>query len=300
MIMLSTLPLTISTNTITIVIMITFVVIFILTAILTLLSIPNWIKIEDTYKKTLFNSLILEVIGVIILVAAYAFGIKKNNNEEITSKDDKLVINNLGYTIGERDTILKSSYLQKIPSLKFNPDFSAEKTELNIESQDNVKIGKIGIDDLKQTGFFNSLGVFQASDYTNIRWKPNANGIWEIVKVDQKSLKERPTYSSEYLDNIRFDIYTISNGSDPQYRIIDNKDTIDHWTSDFSYRTRAPISYLTWRQNIITKAHECFHYIFLITGADFTSKKLSDHYVDVMQIRVSPLISPQVAKKQNI
>ncbi len=46
----------------------TFLIIFIATAILTLASLPEWIKIPDKYRKVLFTTLIVEVVGCVIIL----------------------------------------------------------------------------------------------------------------------------------------------------------------------------------------------------------------------------------------
>ena len=44
----------------------TFIFIFIATALLTLLALPGWVRIEEKYKKQLFKLLIVEVIGLVM------------------------------------------------------------------------------------------------------------------------------------------------------------------------------------------------------------------------------------------
>ena len=43
-----------------------FIGIFILTALLTLLSLPGWVKLDEWYQKKLFLALIIEVVCVVI------------------------------------------------------------------------------------------------------------------------------------------------------------------------------------------------------------------------------------------
>lgn len=50
-----------------------FLVIFSLTALITLASLPNWIHIDEKYKKPLFTSLILEVVGAVVILFSQTF-----------------------------------------------------------------------------------------------------------------------------------------------------------------------------------------------------------------------------------
>jgi hypothetical protein len=55
-------------DTIFVVLISLFIVIFLATAVLTLCALPGWIKIPDNYFKTLFYALILEVISCVFMV----------------------------------------------------------------------------------------------------------------------------------------------------------------------------------------------------------------------------------------
>ncbi len=62
----------------------TFVSIFIATAILTIASLPGWIKIPSNYQKALFSALILEVIACVVILfkQTMMFDIKLKPNVE--------------------------------------------------------------------------------------------------------------------------------------------------------------------------------------------------------------------------
>ena len=45
-----------------------FIAIFVATAIITLCSLPDWIKIPENYRKALFSALIIEVVACVILL----------------------------------------------------------------------------------------------------------------------------------------------------------------------------------------------------------------------------------------
>src|SRR3954452_11405487 len=44
----------------------TFLAIFIVTAALTLASLPGWIRIPETYRSKLFTALLLQVVGSVV------------------------------------------------------------------------------------------------------------------------------------------------------------------------------------------------------------------------------------------
>lgn len=67
-----------------------FLAIFILTAVITILSLVNMVKIEPYYKKQLFRVLILQVIGVIVTFVSN--GIISNSTTNIS---EELLINNV-------------------------------------------------------------------------------------------------------------------------------------------------------------------------------------------------------------
>lgn len=67
-----------------------FLAIFILTAVITILSLVNMVKIEPYYKKQLFRVLILQVIGVIVTFVSN--GIISNSTTNIS---EELLVNNI-------------------------------------------------------------------------------------------------------------------------------------------------------------------------------------------------------------
>ena len=66
-----------------------FLAIFVLTAIITLCSLPGWIDIGEWYKKKLFLALILEVVGCIVLM--FRNGVINADVEEPCFDEEKYV-----------------------------------------------------------------------------------------------------------------------------------------------------------------------------------------------------------------
>ena len=67
-----------------------FLAIFILTAVITILSLVNMVKIEPYYKKQLFRVLILQVIGVIVTFVSN--GLVSNSTTNIS---EELLVNSI-------------------------------------------------------------------------------------------------------------------------------------------------------------------------------------------------------------
>lgn len=64
----------------------TFLAIFVSLAVLTVGSLPGWIKIPETYRKKLFATLVLQVIGCVVLFAKQTFDAK---NKPINPIEDR-------------------------------------------------------------------------------------------------------------------------------------------------------------------------------------------------------------------
>ncbi len=143
---------------------IVFLVIFALTAVITLLSLPNWIKIGEWYKKKLFGILILQVVGAVIMVYKDKHQISTQTNINPT-----------------QDTV----YLRKI----FDPErpLSVQKRETEetyYVKNGNNKLGYINcsleqgqiIDDSIRTKRFNNLYYVKKENKVS-----NLKNFWFII-----------------------------------------------------------------------------------------------------------------------
>jgi len=93
-----------------------FIAIFVATAIITLGSLPGWIKIPDSYRKVLFSALLLEVASCILLLFGKYFLEDKAPNS--------VHIDGVGLT-SEGELIHLSSWNENLLSLK--PEDFADK-----------------------------------------------------------------------------------------------------------------------------------------------------------------------------
>lgn len=112
-----------------------FLAIFILTAVITILSLVNMVKIEPYYKKQLFRVLILQVIGVIVTFVSN--GIISNSTTNIS---EKLLVNNIN---GWDWSYPESSWKTKMHFKKENDSLYLQGTTYcykNGKSQPPIKI----------------------------------------------------------------------------------------------------------------------------------------------------------------
>lgn len=160
---------------------ITFISIFIVTAIITLASLPGWIKIPNNYLKILFSSLILEVIASIFVYSKQA-----NQFEcKIEKQGEWIAMNLVDGRIIQPKVIFKDSsknILLGIAPSEIDPKmqeavFSIEKDEhsFNIRNKDNLQIGKVKYSSLKHAKLFNTLKsgqgeIAESNDYKVIKY----------------------------------------------------------------------------------------------------------------------------------
>lgn len=229
----------------------TILVIFGLTAILALLSIPDWIKIPEWYKKKLFTALIIEVA---VAVIAY-FGFLTYNKDDVESK---------------------SGSAQMVDSKKLlTPSIDSTKQYISVKSDANP-VGRFSVLSLDGTGLFNTIdqAVAESNDYTLVKWEKRESGWVQIGNY----LKGCP-FSLKVLDSTNGVIYQIwqNENPDPLYCstesskrdvfAVDNR--VIHFAED--------------------KANNLY-YLFRITEANMNPHSGRIPYAHVLQIRIKPLL----------
>lgn len=162
----------------------TFLAIFVLTAIIALLSLPGWIKIHDKYRKKLFTCLILEVIACIVFLFS---DLLLNNN--VKKKVEKLqteyflMEKNTGrlYRVSvtpkkegiheeEQEIIKKNEYSLEMDGVKKE----SFKITLNNDNKKQEIHGKILLSEIERSGLFNSLNIVNNGDIAIIDFYPYA------------------------------------------------------------------------------------------------------------------------------
>ena len=261
-----------------------FIVIFILTAVLTLASLPDWIKIPEWYKKKLFTALILEVIGVILIIVRGAIGGDAKTAQSYTFPEEYQWV--ALYESGEsarpripkanksdttcNELVLGSEGFKKLPELVLNACFKENsKVDLVIESTNGVKLGKLSSESLSDLGFFNLIpDVTANTDHSIIRWE-KLGGKWE------RNMK----YDDFLDDEVKFEVYNGDAGL-ARYRIYNTKDTVytSKKNSEFNQKSRS-IHFCKNSKNE--------YFLFRITsGTPFDTIKTP--HVNIEQIKIAP------------
>ena len=177
-----------------------FLIIFGLTAILTVLSIPEWIKIPEWYKKKLFTALILEVVGAIVIVFS---GLNKTGDQQ----DIKPVIECKHQHLGERNPL----------KYTINEDDNLEIAD------DSLLLGYISKNKLRKNGIFNTIESgdgFNAA-YGTIKWEKESTGWTQTESIancklniqvyDSAGLKYRIRYNEKVLFPLEGSTFNFNN-----------------------------------------------------------------------------------------
>lgn len=189
-----------------------FLFIFALTAILSILSLPNWIKIPEWYRKKLFVALLLEVVGAIIMMFNQSFlGSDQDGTSHQLSENRFLVLNEAGLVIQPSIQIdaVDTSYAFTFGNMSFDalPKLECYLTEesMIVRSSNNVDLGEVSHEMLKHVGIFNTIKtakgeVSSSHNYTLVKWKKNEET--ENKWVNRGSyLEDSPFHLKVYDDN---------------------------------------------------------------------------------------------------
>ncbi len=264
-----------------------FIGIFVLTALLTLASLPNWIKLDEWYRQKLFIALILEVVGIVVLAAQGFFGVSKGDVYDLPPNRDWIALYEDGDVRqpaltkkGEVDSIvlLGKETLNKTPELHLELDFnSSSKLSMLVKSQNDKVLGKISDYELGEKGLFNLIpDVSSSQNFRHIRWQID-NGKWQRVDTTIN----RVPYGDFFGKDVRFEVYPVRGGA--QYRIFNKVDTVYESTvSDLNVSNRT-IHFCKDSENV--------YYLFRITAADLTGANGRIPFVNLLQIKLEPSVN---------
>lgn len=262
-----------------------FIGIFVLTALLTLASLPNWIKLDEWYRQKLFVALILEVIGIIVIAGRGIFGVSDGQVYELPhnmnwvalyedgdAKQPELILKG-----SDKDSIvlLGKDSLDKLAELQLGLDFNkSSKLNLLVKSQNGKTLGKISDYELGDIGLFNLIpDVSSSNNFQNIRWQID-NGRWRRVDT----LINNVSYAEFLGKDVRFEVYSSPSGT--RYRIFNKTDTV--------YNSSANDLNLKNRTVHFCKDSDNVYYLFRITAADLTK---SPAFVNLAQVKLQPSIN---------
>ncbi|NDV77521.1 hypothetical protein [Dysgonomonas sp. 511] len=229
----------------------TILVVFGLTAALAVLSIPDWIKISEWYKKKLFLALIIEI--VVAVISYFAF----------LTYDKKAV----GSASLADTNIVDSTRL-------LTPYVDSQKQFINLKSENNT-VGRFAVLSLDGTGLFNTIdqAVAESSDYALVKWEKQASG-W----TKQGNYLKGCPYYLKVTDSARGTIYQIqeNDNSEPVYCSTESS------KSDVFAVDNRVIHFVEDKMNNV-------YYLFRITEANLNPISRLP-FVHVLQIKIKPVL----------
>ena len=194
-------------------IIIIFLVIFIASAAITLASLPGWIKIPESYQKTLFTALILEVVACVFLLFKQAniennkLRLNREHEWAAISTDGKLFqlkVNDSVVGLGAKEFEQKARTMATYKMVK-EPDPKDAMTVDFLVKNDSTYIGKVSMESLKAMNLFNGIETsgseFERITFTESsdRWVCNESfpDSWNITVVMDGKYSISDTKTSE-------------------------------------------------------------------------------------------------------
>lgn len=241
-----------------------FIAIFVGTALLTLLSLPEWIKINEWYKKKLFNALILEVVGAVVLLFTYL--IEDKSEIEVKTDPNQVVIN--------RNT-------------EFKPTWDSKSGDIEIGMQDTtLVIGKVSSNEIFDLGLFNTIktSTVDSKDYALMEFRQQNNWRNTRGKIDECPF-EYEVYSNLEKGKL---CYRIKDKA-TQKVLVDssNSSKIDDFATD--NRIHHVLRYDNPEMNITE------YYLYRITDANLQQGNL---YVQVLLLKIKPSLEKDPLRNQ--
>lgn len=269
------------------ILMYVFIGIFVLTAALTLASLPNWIKLDEWYRKKLFLALILEVVGIIVLAAGRIFNPEETVKFEPPTDNSWIALNCHGQVVAPQIKVIDKSKntvdsirlgadcLSSTPELKLKMDFlESSEVSLLVKSADGVTLGRITDSALKNAGLYNLIqDVSTRNSYVNIRWVKDGKSWRRFFGVINKT-----SYDDFQDDEVVFKVYDTKAGT--KYMIYNKTDTV--------YRSGTEEIDTPYRIIHFCKNSKNEYYLFRITSASFEAEV---PFVNLIQIKLQPDIS---------
>ena len=237
-----------------------FIGIFILTALLTLLSLPGWVKLDVWYQKKLFLALIIEVVGVVITLFSHTF-INSDNTSKIAQLPPKAIISSDSIWLNEKGI---NMFLDIITQAKDSSNTVFQELILDKSAIQSLKL-------------FNSITL-----------KDSQNESSAILKFRRDADNQNRWYHKEgeiIGCPYRYEVYDAKTG--PNYRIIKDSDTIknsfgEHTTNVFDKGKR---KYLLYPYSN-PENNEKLYYLYRVIAADLENSLQEKQFVDVFLLEI--------------
>ena len=165
-------------------IIVIFLIIFVATAAITLASLPGWIKIPEGYQKTLFTSLILEVVACVFLLFKQINSpkneLKLNRQHEwaAISTDGELFqlrVNDSIVGLDARQFEKKARSMATYSLVREKDPKDALIVDFLIKN-DSTYIGKVSLESLKAMDLFNGIET-SGSEFERVTFA-NSGSQW--------------------------------------------------------------------------------------------------------------------------
>ncbi len=213
------------------VLLIVFLSIFVLTALLTLASLPGWITIPDKYRSQLFKALLLEVVGAIIILFSSEILNKKEQTFELNDMSKSknwiawdldegkffqpTIVLNEKLSDGTYNTLETSTFgldtrtaKELILNQKLSIKYIDEDEIYQIQKDSMHSFGKILKKNLKASSFFNKLNKISLENLSRLDLVKDTTtySTWKITRALDK---EKFPFSIEVVDTSIGTIYKI-------------------------------------------------------------------------------------------
>jgi len=235
-------------------------VIFGLTAILALASIPDWIKIPEWYKKKLFLALIIEIIAIVL----------GHLGSDILGSKGK----------GGNNNIDPANYVERNKEQTLTPKPDSSMKFLYIHGNDTLPpIGKLPISSLECLNLFNTIDYDQSKDHVLIKWA-KVDNVWQNTteEIEDCPLFLRIRDLNEYPYGTAYEIIDRQN-PDKAPRFSSANKAIEYFNE--SRRVVHVFDY-TNKEN-----GKQYYTLFRIVSANLTPGQ--PNHVYVLQMRIKPV-----------
>lgn len=264
-----------------------FLGIFVLTSLLTLASLPGWIKIPDKYRSQLFKALLLEVIGAVIILFGNAF-LRESNSviypDPVIEQKSRWVAWDLDSSIFFQPKIAidTTSYTLGMDTKSASGLLGQQKLSMQLKDQRYMirhggapAFGYIPNDSLRANSFFNGIKqVDKINSVAKVKFRRAASKKWRIAE-------------GGFLDKSPFYI-EVNEGVGTSYKIL-QKRTPQQDATVFSSENKS---------NIIDEGSRLTHlledgrnfYMFYIDVANNKDSIVTNRFIRFVQMKLEPIV----------
>lgn len=259
-----------------------FLGIFLATAIIGILSLPGWIKLDEWYRKKIFIALILEVIGaIIILFNQEVITSGPSGTPSFTVTDQEWVaLNDSAHVIQPEVVITTNDTMmvrelgkESLPAFK-GLTLQLSGKDLRINNSLNHKLASVELESLAEYGLFNSFKtakdeITSTENYSYVKWNKSLGGRW--------------WKKGSFLGPFKIKVDDYSGGT--YYQIIN----IETGENCFDSRNQSRNLFSVDNRIIHFYKYKNVYYLLRIAWANLES---SNKYIHIVNVRMQPVLDP--------